>query len=448
MNQNLLDSRSVSLFRIAVGLLVIAGIWQRCVDFTFLYGSEGALPAEILPLAYGAGYPAIPSDQGFWALILGVGALSGLALVLGRGVPIASGLCLLVLGLIHARNPLLDYGADRVLRFEVLFVFLLSLRPSSMGGASRSAKILNLLVEGALVLQLCAIYVDSVQSRDFDAWWWRASALRAALHLDYLATPFGRWVAEIDFITEMSTRAALLFELFVPFLIVGLWRFWRARVLLLASLVLFHSMIAATLGLFYFACIMLAFWSACLPAEFWERAKQMSSRIPSESLENLTAIKAFGLLIGFTILGLSLLTPRLYPSQSSERVPILTAFGLFEGWAFFSPSPYRFDGWLTVEVATASGEVIDLVSGARIQNPTGDFFRSLPRDSLRRRQFRAQLGAMKNEFMLRAWARRRCREMGISGAKAGEVAFWSEVTDHFGKEEPVKREVLAQFGCR
>ncbi len=181
MDPNLLDPRSLRLFRIAVGLLILASMWQRVAEFHLFYGEDGAVPAGMLHIIYGVGYPSLPSEQTVWAITICLGALSGSALVLGYSVPVASATALLSLSLLHARNSLIEYGADRVLRFEALSVFLVFVCRQLILCRCLPGKALILLVQRTLVAQLLYVHLGTALSRDEGAWWWRASALREAL---------------------------------------------------------------------------------------------------------------------------------------------------------------------------------------------------------------------------------------------------------------------------
>ena len=119
-----IDTRSLALFRIALGLLIVADIVLRSRNLTLFYTDHGAVPASLAvavePLAAYSPYTTVTSTTGVAALFA-LTALVGIALALGYYTRPVTVLALVLVVSLDARNPFVLSFAD------VLFATLLAL---------------------------------------------------------------------------------------------------------------------------------------------------------------------------------------------------------------------------------------------------------------------------------------------------------------------------------
>jgi hypothetical protein len=118
----------------------------------------------------------------------------------------------------------------------------------------------------ALVLQILAIYGCASLAKSDPTWRVTGDALGDALRLESFTTALGVQAASMPrALLRFASHAALLMEEFVPFLIFFTPLYSRARIILVATMVLFHgtTCFVFELGLFPYICM--AVWMLFMP---------------------------------------------------------------------------------------------------------------------------------------------------------------------------------------
>lgn len=453
MKTSLLSPQSMQAYRLALGALVLWSVAQRAVEFHLLLGPWSALPIGAAALLHEVYALPLPASQLFWTLVLVVGAIAGLLILDGRRLIVGSTLALVVLVLLHLHNPATEYGADRVLRIQVLFLLLFA--AFSCRGDHGAPRVAILITELLFVLQLVAIYFVTVLNRDWQVWWYDGIALKQALHFDVFSTSLGRWLVSSHELSVFLTRAATLVELLGPVLLVCLWSFWRMRIALVVTFVGFHILIGLSLGLFYFTCVMAAYWIAMLPQHSWSPRNSRFSQLRGRELiaegRRSLASGIIGVLAGALLLGSAFARDPIERGSDITWRERLFTLGIHQRWRFFSPYPSRDDGWFVALSSDAEGRPIDLLRNVVLDPVTAEGFRRLPRASLRHRYLQIQLRTLARPSLYALWVRSLCQSRFVGFRKPYNslvhVTFWSEVTSVDGSEPELEEVRIGTFWC-
>ena len=272
-----LDWRSLALLRIGLAVVVLCDLFNCAQSLRAFYTDDGVLPREW------ADMPANPLLRlhllggGAWfeGTLLALEGVVALLLLVGwrtRAVTVAAWVLLLSR---QARNPLILFGADAVLRLGLFWGMFLPLgRRCSLDAAAGRERAPEepcyLGVAGfCLIFQLVVIYVTNGAVKSGATWLVDHTAVYYSLGLEIYARPFGEWVSQFDGLTRWLTVLTPPIELYGPLLFVLPWWSGRARLLgftLFLGLQLGFN-VCMTLGLFGPAMVVIML--PLLPAEFW-----------------------------------------------------------------------------------------------------------------------------------------------------------------------------------
>lgn len=361
------DLRSLALFRMLLGLVIIAdAVWRLpfAVEFT---GAAGWLPYDMLR-AHPLGSPgltlhALSAWSGWPVFLLLVQiAVSG-AFILGWHTRwITPLLWLLVLSL-HARNPFMLQAGDSYLRVVLFWAMFVPLGDrwslDVRRGAVRSDRdgFFSLGAAG-LLIQVALVYVFTGLLKTSPEWHATGQAVYHALQLYDFVTPVGTWLAGYPELLRVLTPVVLWFEIFGPLLLFAPWAKVRGLGILLFIGLQISFGVCLWLALFPFISMVAlipfvpgAFWDGL--ARRWKPAASQGGGVrramrPVPSLlaaialvlilaENLSALRG-----GFII-----------PQGASD---ILRTVGLRQNWRMFAPMPLDANGYYVWVVKRADGE--------------------------------------------------------------------------------------------
>lgn len=387
-----LDVRSLATFRIGLALVILADLATRLADLRAHYTDAGVLPRwaslQWLGLPARLSLHNLNGSESFQAFLFAVAAAFALLLLVGWRTRLATVCGFVLLGSLHARNPMIAHGGDALLRVCLLWAMFLPLGAVASVDRALSATAVPAqfvsVAAFAARLQLCLVYWVGGLHKSARAWHLDGTAIWTALSLDYLATPWGRYLRSFPALLRFLTRASWLFELLGPF---GAWsrRGW-VRGATVAAFVAFHLLgLAPALRLGNFPWICAVAWSLFLPAGFWERWPRRWTFPERWRLRALAAARRLGQgedpLVGVlgalpralaaativTVVGFNLhsLTGAAYSSERpAGAVRRLGEFsGLAQEWRMFSPGPPVDDGWYVMLGALRDGREVDLWTG-------------------------------------------------------------------------------------
>lgn len=367
-----LDSRSLTLFRVVLGGLLVADLALKARGLTALYTDAGVLPCSWLR-RFGLG----PFDfslhgvSGSWffqaALFLIAGAAAAL-LAAGIRPTLASLVSWVLLTSLQNRNPFVHNSGDFLLSHLVFWsIFVPWEEAISLGRTSPSPRRVLSVGTVALMLQPLTMYVTEGIMKGPQ--WADGTAISYALRTDYHALPLGEWLLRFPVLLAVSTVAVWRFEMFGPLLLVFPVMRGIVRTVGVALFVLFHLALAATLrlGLFSFVCI--ASVLIFLPREFWEHPLLSRLTPPRERSALVSPPPRIALALRDGLVLPPLVFVLLFTVGGLLGVPTprpLLAMGeilhLNHVWAMFA-GPKRDVGWHVLAGRLASGRAVDILRG-------------------------------------------------------------------------------------
>jgi hypothetical protein len=190
-----LDTRSLALFRVGLGLLVVLDAAGRLPDLTALYSDAGAVPRALVGELRGDAIPLslyLASGSALFAGgLLVVHAVAGACLLVGYRTRVATAVAWLLTLSIQHRNPLVENWGDLILRLLLFWSLFLPLaerasldgRRNLPGPAARSFVSFG---SAALIVQIVCIYFFSALLKTGSTWH-DGSAIAVSLQNDCIA---------------------------------------------------------------------------------------------------------------------------------------------------------------------------------------------------------------------------------------------------------------------
>ena len=410
------DPRSLGLFRILFGLVLLSDLVRRWVELGFWYTNAGLLPNHTLlwrpPTSnlFSLFFTASSTREAQLGFVLC--ALAYTLFTLGYRTRWLQVLTLLARVSLNSRLAVLENGGDMVMDLLALLTLPLPLgtrfsldalasRPASRGEASEASEasarrdvseptttpVVSLAVF-ALLLQFAAIYLFNASSKVGLAWR-DGSAVHYALHQDKLVTWLGVWMREHLSVSTLraltwSTLATewLGFALIITPLFVK-----QARLLAICIMPPLHLGFALGLNVGGFSPAMISFYPLLLGAEHWRwlsrrwgarllpiRA-ELERRVPPWLLPR-PALPEPGanqwrwlgegaiLVILVAIAGEAVNDNAAVPqalrfSQPKWAKAVIEYPRILQGWRMFASEPSRVDSMIYVDALNARGEHVD-----------------------------------------------------------------------------------------
>ncbi len=305
-----LDMRSIALFRVLLGSLLLLDLALRSVHMKAFYTDDGVLPRKLYLELTNRWYWSLHGASGelWWQILLfSVAALFAVALLVGYRTRLAAFASFVLLASLMNRNGLLLQGGDQLLvimNFWALFLPLaarfsvdsalqphLSKQPNPEVGINPSESPYFSVATVAIVFQILYLYFFTALLKTGDAWVVRFDAAYYAVSIQHFATPVGQWMAQFPGLLKVATVYVLGAEFIAPLLVLCpfFWPWIRvAGVLILASLHV-AFMLMMHIGLFPLVDFMAL--SLLIPGALWIKAQQGSRQ--QKRLESLRAIRFY-----------------------------------------------------------------------------------------------------------------------------------------------------------
>jgi predicted DCC family thiol-disulfide oxidoreductase YuxK len=275
-----LDVRSLALFRVALGLIVLFDLAVRASDLSMFYTDMGTLPRSAVIEHFA--HPALISVHFMGGMIFPqlllflIAALAGLALLVGYRTRAAVFVSWFLMISLQNRNPIVLQGGDVLIRMLLFWSMFLPLGEcfsvdAALDNSERGRKMQILSAATyAMLAQMMMLYIFAALSKTGKEWRHDGTALYFALSIDQMRTWFGTLLLHMPpALLRFLTFAVLLFEGFGPLLLAFSVRSFRAVIVGLFVLMPIGFGMALTLGPFPFACI--ATVLPFLPSSFWDQ---------------------------------------------------------------------------------------------------------------------------------------------------------------------------------
>jgi vitamin K-dependent gamma-carboxylase-like protein len=467
-----LDPRSLALFRVGTGALLLADLGLRARNLRALYTDEGVLPRALLTAPAWqtiAPFHLWSGSFAWQAFLFAVAAGFAVLLALGYRTRVAAAASWLLLVSLQARNPVVGHYGDEIFRVVFFWAVFLPLgRCASLDARrrpdpARLAPVVS-VAAAALLLQVASIYFFTALLKRGADWHGDGTALYYALSQDWRARPLAALLLAHPTLLRVLTRATLALEFFGPLLLLSPWRNGPLRTLVVLALLGFHAGLGATmhLGSLFpaMACVAL---SALLPPWFWERLAALRGRAaapgppaaaaparPAAGAAEQALASLLGLLLAY-VLAYNVLG--LFRAKSPVMPPWLERAGDFlrlnQRWSMYTPNGPRDDGWYVVAGRLEDGrgvEIGEIGGEVRFEKPASLTALHEPRLEL----FLWRLHQPGTEALRSRYAHWLCRSWNAAHAgperlESVELYFMRERTRPPGiAPEAVKRRLLEQ----
>ncbi len=399
-----IDPRSLALFRICAGLLLLIDLALYTADLRSMYADDGMFPIaaskDYMANAWYWSLHYLHGSVAYQAALFAIAALFAFMLLVGYHTRLATMVSFLMLASLHVRAPLLYNGGDMLLRVMLFWAIFVPLGQCwsvdalrRRCGSERAMRPIVSVGTTAMLLQLCLMYWFTGFLKLNDDWL-HGDGLYYALSLDYFGKPFGQYLLGFPEFLKWLTIGTLWLELLGPALV---WFPLGTRYLRLAAIVAFAALhvgieLCLTVGLFSF--ISLAAWTVFLPSCVWDSrfVRRLVSSIeswlgrlwpmrsaavrpvgepPSTSLVARAALAA-RLLSGAVCLFFLLYVvvwnvATLYGDRSGTVMPpsmswIGRVTMLQQHWSMYVVPP-RNNGWYVAQARLRDGSMVDVLRG-------------------------------------------------------------------------------------
>ena len=274
-----LDSRSLSLFRVCVAVILLVNfLFTRWPFFKLFHSEKGVLPLRSVMnsgdfFSKTSSLNFIYSGDGFQIFLFGLAIICAVLLLFGYHTRWALFGSWLLLASLHAKNSLVINSGDNLLVLVLFWSLLLPLNShfSLDRACEKNIKPFNVFSMGAFALigQILMVYIFAGVLKTSEIWK-DGSAVYYALMLDNFRTIWGDMLLQYPKVMKcFSYLTYYFFEMSVPWLFVFFSWLWPVRVLLVFLMIGFHLSLNLFLALGLFSWVCAACWLVLLPAEFW-----------------------------------------------------------------------------------------------------------------------------------------------------------------------------------
>lgn len=387
-----IDPRSLALFRILIGAILLLDLATRASDLGAMYTDDGMFPRTVICHHYTSFWNwSFHFGSGMWqyqALLFGLAAVLALALTAGFETRFAVVGSWLMLVSLHNRVPPVLSGSDNLLRMLLFWAMFLPLgrvwsvdrRLEQRRGiaATDQCPVLS-VASGAILLQMALMYLFSAIFKSNGAWL-QGEAIAGTLEHDFYAKPLGAHLTQFPAALTAMTFGIFAIEWLAPLLLFSPWRTARLRPGMIAVLAAMHIGIEACLTVGLFSLVSLAGLALFLPAGLWNSrllsrlqrgstpankppvADERGMLTPSRRLPPRIAQGACTALFVYVLaININSLPGHVLARLNLERwEPFWTALGLGQKWGMFDQVPSK-DGWFVARAELLDGSEVDLL---------------------------------------------------------------------------------------
>jgi predicted DCC family thiol-disulfide oxidoreductase YuxK len=281
-----LDLRSLALFRIALGAVLLGDLIVRSFDLTAFYTDFGVLPRAALLEKFSPGdrfsIHLLSGQFVFQATLFLIAGLFAIMLMFGIRTRMASIASWFMVVSLQMRNPSILQGGDvylRVLAFIAIFLPLGALYSvdsalkTNVPEANRTRKFSYFSTPGlALMVQIALVYAFAVVLKTGPEWRTDHTAVFYALSIQQMSTPLGRFLLHFPRLLPWLTQGTMVHEGSIALLILTPILAGPARLAAVALIFALHIGLGLSIRLGHFPYIACMAALPLLPKWFWDRS--------------------------------------------------------------------------------------------------------------------------------------------------------------------------------
>ncbi|WP_027119013.1 HTTM domain-containing protein [Natronorubrum tibetense] len=391
-----IDPRALGAFRIVLGVLLLVDlIAYRLPALVTFYTDEGVFPrsalAEVYPTFAAASLHAISGSAWVQGILFAIAGCFAIFLLVGYRTRLATGVSLLLLASLYARNPHVINGGNTILLTFLFFGLFLPLDARwSLDGGRRHQNNRRVYSVGTAVILLhfVIIYATNAVRKYQSEPWMSGTAVPRIFHVEEYFVVLGPHLTEYTTVLTAANWFWVGLLSMSPFLILSVGRF---RIALVLAFGFVHLGMAATMRLGVFPFVMIAGLLLFLPPRVWDRIDGVRRVGGSSAFEPITrwiesirggepepeatTLPVIGARIRRGLRGccslvlacvlLSLLVWQLAGIGVVDS-PVSDGELADASWAFFAPNPPDTSSWYVLEAELESGETVDAADGGEV----------------------------------------------------------------------------------
>lgn len=283
------DLRSLALFRVSIGLVVLTDLLIRSVWIKAHYSDWGILPRKLLMDGglneFKFSFQLFNGRVEFQIFMFLVAFFFSLLFTLGYKTKITGFVSwVLLVSLTNRNNEIINSG-DTILKLMIFWsLFLPIAEVFSIDSALRKEKkkienyayfsIPNIF----FLLQLCIMYWFSIITKNTQDWVETHLAVYYALHIDQFTNPLAVWIRQYVGLTKGFTLYTLFIEIAGPLLALTPFRWGWLRLVAALLMINLHFGLYMTLEIGIFPWVCMASWLAFFPTCFWELLERVFAK--------------------------------------------------------------------------------------------------------------------------------------------------------------------------
>jgi hypothetical protein len=387
-----IDTRSLALFRIMIGAILLADLAIRATDLSAMYTDDGMFPREVIYRHTSTWNWSFHFGSGSLmqqAVLMAIAAGLAIALLVGYETRIAVVGSWLMLVSIQHRVPPINSGADVLLRMLLFWAMFLPLdrvwsldrwldkRRGTTDPDDGQSTVLS-VASAAVLIQMALVYLFSGVFKLNDDWL-GGTAIAGSLAHDFYGTPLGERLLPYPGLLAVLTWLALALECAAPVLLfIPKFTPWL-RIATVAALAAMHLGIGLLLKVDLFSPVSWAGLTLFLPEEFWncrlvarfappdERGTRESAGAERSPLWRVIQGLCAALLVYAIAVNINTLPSRPLAALAPETwQPLSSGLGLRQKWGMFAQVPDK-DGWYVAKARLRDGSEVDLLrAGAKV----------------------------------------------------------------------------------
>ncbi|MDB6121769.1 MAG: hypothetical protein JWQ71_762 [Pedosphaera sp.] len=370
-----IDLRSLAVFRIALGALILLDLATRLPDLRGHYTDAGVWPRS-LALQEAAtdrhwyfSLHLLGGSTAFEATLFALAAALAIALLVGYRTRVVTVLSWILLISLHTRMQRVVNSGDMLLRMFLFWGMFLPLGArwslDARHGKLGSARAVLSAASVALLLQVCIVYWFTAAYKWSPGWTASGDALRDVLSMQTLTSQFGSSLLAHPGLLRLLTFATISLEILGPILLFVPFANGLLRTLMVFVFWIFHlGALGTMMKIGLFPLISAVGWLIFLPPGFWEKLLHRTPPEPGNLLQSPRGLNAVvGMVFALILLwNLRDLNPRRFALLPHAIDPLMYVANLDQKWAMFSGKRTS-EIWQFVPAKLRDGSEVNLLTG-------------------------------------------------------------------------------------